>query len=603
MHSATHSGRLRPVTTFALILTLASLASVAAFGQEGEAAEERTTEQKVQELSADLRTRGADLDELKKTIAKHDDSATAAMMDKELSDRRARYRRDVSKLVTLVLKGEDAGAAVADGRALAADLLEKDARSMREKLQALAAETLQLIDVTASGSDEEVAEARKALASAIPRSSRLIEYLDVNIDERKQLGLDVEADTVFIIKRLGIRADFVAGLLQNSKEEIDEIVTRPGSDQDVEAQKELAALKGKRDALAKSQRSNVRLMDEYGLETAELKQGIITATGKLSQDILNKDVASGLVEQWIANSTDWFRSNAASLIFQILTFLLILVAFSFLARVGRGAVRRGLARSTLSISSLAREFFIKMTGRLIMLLGLIIAIAQLGIEVGPLLAGLGIAGFVIGFALQDTLSNFASGLMILVYKPFDVGDVIEAGGVMGKVDQMNLVSTMVLTFDNQMLIVPNKQIWGGVIRNVTHQDERRVDMTFGIGYSDDIPKAEKVLAEIVNGHEKVLKDPEPVIRLHELGDSSVNFIVRPWSKTAEYWDVYWDITREVKCRFDEEGISIPFPQRDVHIYREEAADTGDAGASGSEMQRSKTDPSAQTVTPGKDDDA
>ena len=572
MHTAAQYGRLRPTATFVLVLTLASLCSLTAFGQQSEAAEEKTAEEKVQELSEDLRTRGADLEELKKAIEKHDDSATAAMMDKELSDRRARYRRDVSELVTLVLEGEDAGVTVADGRALAADILKRDAREMREKLQELAAEILQLVEIIASGSAEEVAEARKALASAIPRSSRLIEYLDVNIDEREQLGLDVEADTAFMIKRLGVRADIVAGLLQNSKEEIDEIVARPGSEQDVEAQKELAALKGKREALAESQRSNVRLMDEYGLETAELKQGIISATGKLSQDILNKDVASGLVEQWVANSTNWLRSNGAALFFQVLTFLLILIAFWFIARLGRGAVRRGLARSKLNISSLAQAFFIKMTGRLIMLFGLIIAIAQLGIEVAPLLAGLGIAGLVIGFALQDTLSNFASGLMILVYRPFDVGDVVEAGGVMGKVHQMNLVSTMVLTFDNQLLVVPNKQIWGGVIRNVTHQDTRRVDMKFGIGYSDDIPKAEKVLAEIVSGHEKVLKDPEPVIRLHELGDSSVNFVVRPWSKTDDYWDVYWDITREVKQRFDAEGISIPFPQRDVHIYREDGGE-------------------------------
>jgi len=234
-----------------------------------------------------------------------------------------------------------------------------------------------------------------------------------------------------------------------------------------------------------------------------------------------------------------------------------------------------------------------------MMLGLIIAIAQLGIEVGPLLAGLGIAGFVIGFALQDTLANFASGLMILVYRPFDVGDVIEAGGVMGKVDQMNLVSTMILTFDNQLLIVPNKQVWGGIIRNVTHQDTRRVDMTFGIGYSDDIPKAEKVLTEIVTSHEKVLKDPEPVIRLHELGDSSVNFVVRPWSKTDEYWDVYWDITREVKRRFDAEGISIPFPQRDVHIYREAGAESAPASAG---APHSTTGTTGQTVAPSDDDD-
>ena len=323
---------------------------------------------------------------------------------------------------------------------------------------------------------------------------------------------------------------------------------------------------------------NVDLLDEYGIETAELRQGLIVATGKISRDILDRDVASGLLETSFADAADWLRSNGTSLVFQVLAFLLLLVAFWFAARIGRGLIRRAIDRSNLNVSSLARDFFIKMTGRLILLLGFIIAIAQLGIEVAPLLAGLGIAGFIIGFALQDTLSNFASGMMILAYQPFDVGDVIEAGGVTGKVDKMNLVSTMVLTFDNQLLIVPNKAVWGGVIRNVTHQDKRRVDMTFGIGYSDDIPKAEKVLVEIVTGHEQILKDPEPVVRLHTLGDSSVNFIVRPWAKTPEYWDVYWYVTREVKRRFDEEGISIPFPQRDVHIYRDAADEAGKADA-------------------------
>ena len=369
-------------------------------------------------------------------------------------------------------------------------------------------------------------------------------------------------------KRLQGSADMAAALLGAAKEQIDEIATRPGVEQDPDAQKELASLRKERDVLADAQRTNVDLMDQYELETADLRKGIISATGKLSQDVLKKDVASSLLESSVADAGEWLRLNGANLVFQVVTFLLIVVGFWFIARIARAAVRRGLDRSKLNVSSLAKDFFIKMTSRLIMLLGVIIAIAQVGVEIGPLLAGLGIAGFVVGFALQDTLSNFASGLMILVYRPFDVGDAVEAAGVTGKVDQMNLVSTMILTFDNQLLIVPNKQIWGGIIRNITHQETRRVDMTFGIGYSDDIPKAEKVLADIIEKHEKVLKDPEPVIRLHELGDSSVNFIVRPWAKTSDYWDVYWDVTREVKQRFDAEGISIPFPQRDVHIYHE-----------------------------------
>jgi len=203
-----------------------------------------------------------------------------------------------------------------------------------------------------------------------------------------------------------------------------------------------------------------------------------------------------------------------------------------------------------------------------MLLGVLIALSQLGINLAPLLAGFGIAGFIVGFALQDTLGNFASGVMILFYRPFDVGDAVEAGGVMGTVKEMTLVSTTILTWDNQKLVVPNKKIWGEVIRNITAEATRRVDLQFGIGYRDDVDKAERVLKDIVITHPLVLRHPEPVIRLHALGESSIDFVVRPWAKTGDYWTVYWDITREVKRRFDAEGISIPFPQRDVHIYQE-----------------------------------
>jgi small conductance mechanosensitive channel len=183
-----------------------------------------------------------------------------------------------------------------------------------------------------------------------------------------------------------------------------------------------------------------------------------------------------------------------------------------------------------------------------------------------MLAGLGIAGFVLGFALQETLGNFAAGVMILAYRPYDVGDLIEcSGGVFGKVSAMNLVSTTILTPDNQTRVVPNGKIWGDVITNVTAQKVRRVDLTFGISYADDIPHAEEVLWSIVKEHPMVLDDPPPIVKVHELGDSSVNFVVRPWVSRDDYWDTHWDITREVKLRFDREGISIPFPQRDVHL--------------------------------------
>ena len=206
-----------------------------------------------------------------------------------------------------------------------------------------------------------------------------------------------------------------------------------------------------------------------------------------------------------------------------------------------------------------------------MLVGLLVALSQIGVQVGPLLAGLGVVGFIVGFALQDTLSNFASGLMILMYRPYDIGNTIEAGGVMGKVHEMNMVSTTIMTPDNQKLVVPNNKIWGGVIRNVTAQERRRVDMIFGIGYGDDMAKAEAILRKIVEQDERVLKDPEPIIKVHTLGESSVDFIVRPWVNTPDYWNVYWDITRTVKEEFDKQGVSIPFPQRDVHLIGQNIA--------------------------------
>jgi len=202
-----------------------------------------------------------------------------------------------------------------------------------------------------------------------------------------------------------------------------------------------------------------------------------------------------------------------------------------------------------------------------MFVGFVLALSFLEVDIGPFLAAMGAAGFIIGFALQGTLSNFASGVMILLYQPFDLGDVVTVAGVTGSVESMTLVSTTVKTFDNQVLIVPNSKIWGEVITNITGSETRRVDLVFGIGYGDDIGKAEGVLKEILSKHELVLAEPEPLVNLAELADSSVNFNVRPWVKTSDYWTVFWDVTRQVKERFDAEGISIPFPQRDVHVHQ------------------------------------
>ena len=155
----------------------------------------------------------------------------------------------------------------------------------------------------------------------------------------------------------------------------------------------------------------------------------------------------------------------------------------------------------------------------------------------------------------------------LFHRPFDTGDVVEVAGIAGKVESVNPVSTHILTPDNKLMIVPNKKVWGDIITNVTGSAQRRVDLIFGIGYGDSIDEAQEVLEAIVGEHELVLKDPAPLVQVHELADSSVNFVCRPWVKTVDYWTVYWDITRAVKQSFDKRGISIPFPQQDVYLHQ------------------------------------
>jgi small conductance mechanosensitive channel len=196
----------------------------------------------------------------------------------------------------------------------------------------------------------------------------------------------------------------------------------------------------------------------------------------------------------------------------------------------------------------------------------IAALGQLGIQTTSFVAIIGAAGLAIGLSLQGSLSNFASGVMIIAFRPFKVGDFVEAGGVSGVVEGIQIFSTQMRTGDNKNIIVPNSNITGSNITNYSAKDTRRVDMTFGIGYDDDIKKAKEILTEIVTSDERVLKDPEPLIAVSELADSSVNFAVRPWVNTGDYWGVYFDLTEAVKLRFDKEGISIPYPQQDVHMH-------------------------------------
>lgn len=247
-------------------------------------------------------------------------------------------------------------------------------------------------------------------------------------------------------------------------------------------------------------------------------------------------------------------------------FISILLVTSIIAKAVARLINWMLDRK-VRLSQLAEHLISNSIKNIVFIIGLAVALTALEVDITPIIAAIGATGLVVGLALQGTLSNFASGLMILVNRPFDVGNVVNAGGITGTVDKMNLVSTTFRTFDNQTIHVPNNEIWNKVITNITANENRRVDMEFGIGYDDDFEQAEKIILQIVTAHELVLDDPEPVVVTHDLGDSSVNIVCRPWAKTSDWWKVKTDITREVKRQFDSAGISIPYPQTDVHVHQ------------------------------------
>lgn len=425
------------------------------------------------------------------------------------------------------------------------------------------------LPATDQGAAEQAAiDANASLA--FNRVTYLYRALLKNIDLAREFDLPTDAVTTELNARLEERAAGASAFLDIAIADADaarqQLAALPA---DTEIAARLAVAQARVSLSSETLKGMTSLMAQQELDTSVYDAQLIATTGEITTDIFDLSVLGGLVGDWFSALGGWFAENGGTMLFSILVFLAIVLGTFKLATIVQRLVGKGLASARVEVSQLLQRMIVSTARSVIIVVGLLIALSQLGISLGPLLAGLGIAGFVIGFALQDSLSNFASGMMILLYKPFDVGDLVEvSGGVFGTVSYMSLVNTTVLTVDNQTLVVPNNSIWQNVIKNVTAQNTRRIDLVFGIGYSDDIPTAEKILTEIVESHAAVLKDPEPMVRLHELGDSAVNFIVRPWVKTEDYWPVYWDITRAVKLRFDAEGVSIPFPQRDVHLFTE-----------------------------------
>ena len=255
----------------------------------------------------------------------------------------------------------------------------------------------------------------------------------------------------------------------------------------------------------------------------------------------------------------WLQENLLSLALAITIF----VAGRWIANLLTKVIHSVLMRA--KVDNILVDFLSGLAKAAMVLFVIVAALTQLGVDTTSLIALIGAAGIAVGLALKDSLQNFASGVMLILFRPFKAGDFIDAGGVMGIVERITVFSTTLRTGDNKEVIVPNGLIYGGTITNYSARETRRVDMIFGIGYDADLLKAKSVLRAIVDNDERILKEPEVLIAIAELADSSVNIIVRPWVKSGDYWPVFWDMQEKVKLTFDQQGISIPFPQMDVHL--------------------------------------
>jgi small conductance mechanosensitive channel len=267
------------------------------------------------------------------------------------------------------------------------------------------------------------------------------------------------------------------------------------------------------------------------------------------------------MEQIVIKMQEWLALYGL----KVIAAILILIIGRFAAKGIRVLIRRVLQKG--KVDDVLVSFVSSLCYVGIMAFIIIAALGQLGIQTASFVAVLAAAGLAVGLALQGSLSNFAAGVLMLIFKPFKVGDFIEGGGVAGVVEEIGIFTTELKSPDNKKIIVPNAKMTSDNIVNYTAKNMRRIDIVAGVSYSDDLDKVKKILAEIMAKDDRILKDPAPTIGVLELADSSVNLAVRPWVKTAEYWDVFFATQESIKKRFDAEGICIPFPQQDVHIHK------------------------------------
>jgi small conductance mechanosensitive channel len=401
--------------------------------------------------------------------------------------------------------------------------------------------------------------------------SVLVRRMEV-LDAADEIGVDTEAEWEQVDLWLRNQAETLVGRLQIAVVSRDQLRRRLRDAQRASApESEVASLRLRLQAAedrisgsAASLTSTANLLARRGIDTDQYRQALIRSTGQVTGDILDPGVALGVLRDWLGSIWQWVKDNGLTLFVRFL----IVIASIFVTRIAfRFAWWLFRIIGLVSLSQLMTGLVTRMTRPLGTIVGLAIGLWFVGVDATTLLAGLGVAGVIIGLALQDSMSNLAAGLFILTHRPYDVGDLVSAGGVVGKVQAMGLANTTITTLDNRRLFVPNRKIWSDIIENRTAEKIRRVEVTATVSYRDDLDRALEVLRNLLSECEQVLKDPPPDVFVTKLADSAIEVAVRPWTKSDDWWPFTQDLPRLIRNRFREEGIEIPFPVREL-VHRD-----------------------------------
>lgn len=397
-------------------------------------------------------------------------------------------------------------------------------------------------------------------------SSQYINIVVGLMDVRDRLGLVDEQERQRLQSAVILAAERISGQIMLDTMTLSELRNMLRIDAgNSELVRAVSALTRKTNRNYEALEQMIDVMEELGINVGSYRALLLAERGSVGVEMLDRDVLGALLASRFNAARQQLITKGPNVIFQSVVFLLLLTITYIIARFVQRLVTIILHRDSVRIHQLMENMLISISFGVTFVIGLIVALSTIGISLVPMLAGLGVAGIVIGFALQDTLSNFASGWMILVYRPYDVDDHVKAGGVEGVVKRMNLVSTTIATFDNQRLVIPNSKIWGDVITNLTANRTRRLTIPVSVAFGEDLDRVEQVLREEIEQQEGILAKPEPNVFVDSLGTSEIVMMTHAWVRTNEYWARLRSLTKRFKQRLDEEDMEIPFPQQDIYI--------------------------------------